>query len=42
MNDRRVVAETAYPPSAASARVRIAAFAPHLREHGIALSTGPI
>jgi glycosyltransferase involved in cell wall biosynthesis len=32
-----VRAETAYPVSAASARVRIAAFAPHLRTHGVEL-----
>src|SRR4051812_12476421 len=36
-----VTAETAYPISAASARVRIAAFAPHLLEHGIDLKFQP-
>jgi glycosyltransferase involved in cell wall biosynthesis len=36
MSDR-VAAETAYPLSAPSPRVRLAAFAPHLREHGLEL-----
>ncbi|HEY2653505.1 MAG TPA: hypothetical protein VGI50_16400, partial [Solirubrobacteraceae bacterium] len=36
-----VVAQTAYPPSAASARVRLAAFAPFLAEHGIDLDYRP-
>lgn len=36
-----VIAETAYPLSAASARVRIAAFVPHLLDHGIALRFRP-
>jgi glycosyltransferase involved in cell wall biosynthesis len=34
----RVLAETAYPLSAPSPRVRLAAFAPHLRPHGVELS----
>jgi glycosyltransferase involved in cell wall biosynthesis len=33
----QVAAQTAYPISAASSRVRIAAFAPHLRPHGVDL-----
>jgi glycosyltransferase involved in cell wall biosynthesis len=32
-----VAAQTAYPASAASARVRLAGFAPHLKEHGVDL-----
>lgn len=41
MSDFHVVAETAYPPSVASARVRLAAFAPHLSAHGVDLSYRP-
>jgi len=41
MSETNVVAETAYPISAASARVRVAAFAPHLREHGVGLRFRP-
>jgi glycosyltransferase involved in cell wall biosynthesis len=37
----RVLAETAYPPIAPSARVRIARFAPFLREHGVGLTHWP-
>lgn len=33
-----VLAETAYPPRVASARVRVASFAPFLAEHGVTLS----
>jgi glycosyltransferase involved in cell wall biosynthesis len=36
-----VAAETAYPISAASARVRLAAFAPHLERHGAHLGFKP-
>jgi glycosyltransferase involved in cell wall biosynthesis len=36
-----VRAETAYPVSVASARVRVAAFAPHLREHGVEVHYRP-
>jgi glycosyltransferase involved in cell wall biosynthesis len=41
VNDIRVTAETAYPASAASARVRLAAFAPHLSAHGVDLHYEP-
>jgi glycosyltransferase involved in cell wall biosynthesis len=37
----QILGETAYPLSAASARVRIANFAPFLREHGIDLDFRP-
>lgn len=37
----RVLAETAYPLSTPSPRVRIAAFAPFLRSHGVALDYSP-
>lgn len=37
----RVLAETAYPLCAPSPRVRIAAFAPFLRSHGVALYYSP-
>jgi glycosyltransferase involved in cell wall biosynthesis len=36
-----VVAETAYPQSVASARVRLAGFAPFLRAHGVGLEFRP-
>jgi glycosyltransferase involved in cell wall biosynthesis len=36
-----VIAQTAYPASAASARVRLASFAPFLAEHGIRLDYRP-
>jgi glycosyltransferase involved in cell wall biosynthesis len=41
VSDLRVTAETAYPASAASARVRLAAFAPHLLGHGVDLRYRP-
>ncbi len=41
MSEINVAAETAYPLSAASARVRVVSFAPHLRAHGIALHYRP-
>jgi glycosyltransferase involved in cell wall biosynthesis len=37
----QVLAETAYPPAVASARVRIAAFVPLLRRHGVELHYRP-
>lgn len=38
---RRVLAQTAYPATAASPRVRLATFVPHLREHGVDLRYAP-
>ncbi|MHB1468798.1 MAG: glycosyltransferase family 4 protein [Solirubrobacteraceae bacterium] len=37
----RVLAETAYPLSAPSPRVRVASFTPFLRQHGVALDVHP-
>ena len=37
----RVLAETAYPESTPGPRVRIAAFTPFLRSHGVELDYSP-
>ena len=41
MTPLRILGETAYPATVASARVRIARFAPYLAEHGVALAHRP-
>jgi glycosyltransferase involved in cell wall biosynthesis len=41
VSQAQVAAETAYPISAPSGRVRLAAFAPHLRDHGVSLTFRP-
>ena len=41
MTPLRILGETAYPATVASARVRIANFAPYLAPHGIALAHRP-
>jgi glycosyltransferase involved in cell wall biosynthesis len=37
----RILGQTAYPPTAASARVRVANYIPFLREHGVGLEYSP-
>ncbi len=41
MTPLRILGETAYPATVASARVRVAAFAPHLVAHGVELAYRP-